>query len=269
MSDMEMGSNHDEDQDDEAEREEGDEGEAEEAAEGEDGDDGEDRDTERAVEGEDGDDGEDRETEEVVEGGDGDDEEQEGEEGQEGPEGEERQEGEEEILKNLVDYDDIKNSNNNSLGMKWVPVEKMVANTNIDGYTYCFCSRADGPVLSGIAMETIMVLQWLIKKAPHKKRMHNTASLCVTFNKDSVLERLVERTRVTDAENDDTAGSILDIDRMEIDQIPLDTVSVTFCLFFIRYLMMMMMSITAPAMELFSSVLFLQISFLFLTHQFH
>jgi hypothetical protein len=121
-------------------------------------------------------------------------------------------------------YNDPNNVNNMGRTAKWVLSEEHQENTSIDGNTYCFISRADGPMLGPMCKKAIMALTWVLETAPHRKNVHRTSNLIPSFDSEDRLTGLVERKMLTLDETDLMEGARDDVGEMRVDAIPLSRV---------------------------------------------
>jgi len=121
-------------------------------------------------------------------------------------------------------YNDPNNVNNMGRTAKWVVSEEHQQHTPVDGNTYGFISRADGPMLGSTCKKTIMALTWVLETAPHRKNVHRTSTLIPSFDSEDRLSGLMERKVLTNDEMDIMEGARDDIGEMRVDAIPLSRV---------------------------------------------
>jgi hypothetical protein len=130
----------------------------------------------------------------------------------------------EDLLAESDIYNDPQNVNNMGRTAKWIRSEEHQENTSIDGNTYAFVSRADGPMLGSMCKKVIMALTWVLETSPHRRNILRTADLIPSFDSEDRLVSLVERRILSDTEMDLMEGARDDIGAMRVDAIPLTRV---------------------------------------------
>ena len=120
-------------------------------------------------------------------------------------------------------YTHPRNVNNLSRSFKIVNIEDVMNIFGNDGYIYTFLSRADGPMLSPMAVNHIMMIQNVINSNIYSDHVFATENLEPIFNSsDKTLHKLMETIEVRDHPYTEDPHTYVDelskrMDRMDTD----------------------------------------------------
>ena len=117
-------------------------------------------------------------------------------------------------------YYDRDCSNNISRSLRVVPLEDVQISPGRDGYAYFFTSMAEGPMLSSMALQQILVLLHVIHSFIPEECILETDLLKPFFDKAGGLEKLMEYIPITEDEWKQAKNQKKQIARMCLNDIP-------------------------------------------------
>lgn len=97
-------------------------------------------------------------------------------------------------------YHDPTCINNISRSLRVIPMKDAQVKPGRDGYCYFFTSMAEGPMLSSMALQQILVLLHVIHSYIPEECVLETDLLKPSFDKSGGLDKIMEKVHITDAD---------------------------------------------------------------------